>query len=88
MKTIDQIILHLRKARTELFEGPDACDLAQQVPYPYNNTMLFIETALLWALETKTRLDMCEPSPHDIRGLSGMVGLPNDASDSDQSGNK
>ena len=49
MKTIDEVICHLRKARTELVEGSEACEIADSMPYPYKNTLMFIETALMWS---------------------------------------
>ena len=61
MNTIEHVISLLCAARGELVEGKDACEIAEAMPYPYTNTLMFIETSLMWSKELKTRLDLAKP---------------------------
>ncbi len=67
MTRLERVIGHLANARAELLEGEKACAETEQAPYPNENTLLFIDTALMWAGQTKRTLSL-DKDPDKSRG--------------------
>ncbi len=63
MTRMDRVIRHLAEARAELLESKGACVETDVAPYPNKNTLLFIDTALMWAGETKRTLNLIIKEP-------------------------